>query len=91
MVHDIDTLNDEMVEKGVRVFVGGFQPPELAKTIRIDLSSMETTESSGLYINTDEFVNGFWVLEVSNEEEAIEWGRKAAKACRANVEVRPFH
>jgi hypothetical protein len=34
---------------------------------------------------------GFWVLEAADLEEALAWGRKAAVACRASVEVRPFH
>jgi len=35
-------------------------------------------------------MGGFWVFEVGTPEEALEWGRKAAIACRAPVEVRPF-
>jgi hypothetical protein len=31
------------------------------------------------------------VLDVANLDEALAWGRKAAVACRASVEVRPFH
>jgi hypothetical protein len=36
-------------------------------------------------------MGGFWVLEVADLEAALAWGRKAATACRASVEVRPFH
>ncbi len=38
-----------------------------------------------------EDVGGFWVLEAADLGEALAWGRKAAFACRAPVEVRPFH
>jgi len=34
---------------------------------------------------------GFWVLEATDMNEALEWGRKAVVACRAPVEVRQFH
>jgi len=30
------------------------------------------------------------VLEAANLDDALAWGRKAAVACRAPVEVRPF-
>jgi hypothetical protein len=30
------------------------------------------------------------VLEATDLDEALAWGRKAAVACRAPVEVRPF-
>jgi hypothetical protein len=36
-------------------------------------------------------MGGFWMLEVADLEAALAWGRKAATACRASVEVRPFH
>jgi hypothetical protein len=31
------------------------------------------------------------VLEAAHLDEALAWGRKAAFACRAPVEVRPFN
>jgi len=43
------------------------------------------------YLETKEHIGGFWVLEAVDLDEALEWGRKAAVACRAPVEVRPFH
>lgn len=32
----------------------------------------------------------FWILEAADLDEALAWGRKAAVACRAPAEVRPF-
>ncbi|MGH2637888.1 MAG: YciI family protein, partial [Rhabdochlamydiaceae bacterium] len=46
--------------------------------------------TDGPYLETKEHVGGFWVLEASNMEEALEWGRKATIACWAPVEVRLF-
>jgi hypothetical protein len=36
-------------------------------------------------------VGGLWVLELADLDEALAWWRKAVVACRAPVEVRPFH
>jgi len=83
---DIDALNDEMVENGARLFVGGLHHAQSATSISIDGNA-----TPGAYLKTDEHVGGFWVLECANEAVAIEWGEKAAKACRAPVEVRQFH
>jgi hypothetical protein len=38
-----------------------------------------------------EHIGGFWVLEATDMNEALEWGRKAVVACRAPIEVRQFH
>lgn len=90
MGRDIDLLNEEMVAAGIRVFVGGLHPAREAKSIRAQANG-EITVSDGPYLKTNEHVGGFWVLEATDLDEALAWGRKAAVACRAPVEVRAFH
>jgi hypothetical protein len=90
MTRAIDVLNDEMVAAGVRVFVGGLHPARRAKSLRAQPNG-EVLVSEGPYLQTNEHVGGFWVLETADLDEALAWGRKAAIACRAPVEVRPFH
>jgi hypothetical protein len=89
MHRDIDVLNEEMVAAGIRMFVGGLRPAGSAKSVRRRPSG-ELQITDGPYIEAKEHIGGFWVLEAGNLEEALEWGRKAAVACRAPVEVRPF-
>lgn len=90
MGRQIDLLNDQMVKAGVRVFVGGLFPARDAKSlIRCAGDSIEVVD--GAYLKTSEHVGGFWVLRVSTLGEALAWGKKAAAACRAPVEVRQFH
>lgn len=43
------------------------------------------------YLLTPEYVDGFWVLDCAEPDEALTWGRKAALACRASNEARPFY
>lgn len=86
----IDDLNDEMVAAGIRLFVGGLHHASTAKSLRAQPDG-EVAVSDGAYLKTNEHVGGFWVLEAADMEAALEWGRKAAIACRAPVEVRQFH
>lgn len=44
--------------------------------------------SQSVYIRE---LGGFRVLKAANLGEALAWGRKAAVACRAPVEVRAFN
>jgi hypothetical protein len=90
MSRDIDAVNDEMKAAGVRIFVGGLQPPRTAKSLRLQ-SSGKVRITDGPYTESKEHIGGFWVVEAVDLDEALEWGRKAAVACRAPVEVRPFH
>ena len=90
MGREIGTLNRDMIAAGVRVFVGGLQSPGTAKSLRMQPDG-RVLATDGIYLQSDEHVGGIWVLEVATLDEALEWGRKAAIACRAPVEVRPFH
>ena len=90
MMKDIDDLNDEMAAAGARFFAGGLQRSSLAKSLRAQPDgSVQVTD--GLYLGTKDYVGGFWILDCSSMEEALEWGKKAVAACRAGVEVRQFH
>jgi len=86
----IDVLNEEMIAAGVRIFVGGLQPAGTARSLRTQPNG-EVLVTDGPYLKTTEHVGGFWVLEATDLDAALAWGRKAAVACRAPVEVRPFH
>ena len=90
VMDDIGQVNQEMVDAGVRVFVGGLQSRTNAKAIH-RAADGELSVTDGPFLETKEYVDGFWVLEVASIEEAVEWGKKAAAACRGSVEVRPFH
>jgi hypothetical protein len=89
MCRDIDDLNDEMGAAGIRFFAGGLQPPSNARSLQAQTGG-KVTVTDGPYLETKEHIGGFWILEASNMEEALSWGRKAAVACRAPVEVRAF-
>jgi hypothetical protein len=90
MGRDIDALNDEMKAAGVRVFAGGLQPESRARSLRLQPAG-KVLITDGPYAETKEHIGGFWVLNATDLDEALAWGRKAAVACRASVEVRPFH
>ena len=87
---DISALNREMQAAGVIVFVGGLQPAGQAISVRVKQDG-KVLVTDGPYLETKEHIGGFWVLEVGGREAALAWGRKAAIACRAPVEVRAFN
>jgi hypothetical protein len=89
MGRDIDALNEEMEAAGVRILALGLQPPTLAKSLQSQPDG-KVTVTDGPYLETKEHIGGFWILDCSNLDEAVAWGRKAVVACRAPVEVRPF-
>jgi len=87
MVRDITSLNKDMIAAGVRTFVGGLEAAGKAKSLRVQRDG-EVHITDGPYTEAKEHIGGFWILETADLDEALEWGRRAAKACRAPVEVR---
>ena len=81
---EIHALNQEMIAAGVRKFACGLGS---AKSLRAQPDGKGLI-TDGPYLETKEHIGGFWVLEAANLEDALAWGRKAAVACRAPVEVR---
>jgi hypothetical protein len=89
MGRDIDVLNEEMEAAGARFFAGGLSAASKAKSLRAQPNG-KVLVTDGPYLETKEHIGGLWILEAANLNEAVEWGRKAVKACRAPVEVREF-
>jgi len=90
MMDEIHALNREMIAAGVRKFVGGLSSAKSTKSIRADRGG-KVLVIDGPYTEAKEHIGGFWVLEAAGLDEALQWGRKAAIACRAPVEVRLFN
>ena len=89
MGREIAALNKEMIAAGARLFAGGLAPTEEARSLRPKPDG-EVLVTDGPYLETKEYVGGFWILEAADLDAALAWGRKAVVACRAPVEVRPF-
>jgi hypothetical protein len=89
MMEEIHALNREMIAACARKFACGLSPAADARTLRKQPGG-KVSVSDGPYIETKEYIGGFWVLEAADLDKAIAWGQKAVVACRASVEVRPM-
>ena len=81
-------FNDKLKATDSWVFVGGLERPETATTV--DGTGNDVIVTDGPYMETKEYLGGFWVIEVSDLDAALKIAAEASKACGAKVEVRPF-
>ena len=88
IMRDVGALNDELRAAGVWVFAGGLHPTSAATVVRLEGDNVMT--SDGPFAEGKEHVGGFWVIKTPDLDAALEWGRKATRACRVPIEVRPF-
>ncbi len=84
----VDVFNAELQEAGVWVFAGGLHPASTATVVRAQGGEVITTD--GPYAETKEQLGGFWIITAADLDVALGWAAKAATACMAAVEVRPF-
>jgi hypothetical protein len=85
---DVDAVNAEMQAAGAWVFAGGLHPSSTATVVRLQGDDVLTTD--GPFAEGKEHIGGFWVIKAPDLDAALEWGRKATRACRVPIEVRPF-
>jgi hypothetical protein len=80
---------NEMKVAGVYVFAGGLtEDPNAAFTA--DATSGTLVFSDGPHVRNPQFLGGFTVIEVSDEQAARRWAGKLAEACGWPQEVRRF-
>jgi hypothetical protein len=84
----VDAFNAEVQAAGAWVFAGGLHPRSSATVVRVKDGEVSMTD--GPYAESKEQIGGFWVIEASDLDAALEWARKGAAACEGPVEVRPF-
>ncbi len=84
----IDVFNDRLVAEGYWVFAGGLAGPDAATVV--DNRGEEPVFSDGPFVETKEFLAGFWILEAPDLDVALTLAAEGSKACNRKVEVRPF-
>jgi hypothetical protein len=80
-------LTQEMEQKGVLVAGDGLYPTPTATTVRVRDGERNVTD--GPFAETKEQLGGFYVLDVKDLDEAIEWAAKIPTAQFGSVEIRP--
>jgi hypothetical protein len=64
-------FNDELAQAGALLAAEGLHPS--SKGARVRFSGTKRTVLDGPFAETKELIAGFWILQVKNKEEAIEW------------------
>jgi hypothetical protein len=84
----IDVFNDRVIAEGHWVFAGGLGAPSTATVI--DNRGEEALFTDGPFVESKEYLVGFWVFEAPDLDVALKLAAEGSKACNRRVEVRPF-
>jgi len=84
----IDVFNDRLKAQGYWVFAGGLAAPSSATVI--DNRGEEAMFSDGPFLESKEYLAGFWIMEAPDLDVALKLAADGSKACNRKIEVRPF-
>lgn len=84
----IDAFNDRLQTEGHWVFAGGLASPSTATVV--DNRGDDAVFTDGPFVESKEFLAGFWILEAPDLDVALKLATEGSKACNRKIEVRPF-
>ena len=84
----IDAFNDRIQAEGHWVFAAGLGSPDTATVI--DNRGADAVITDGPFVESKEFLAGFWVMEAPDLDVALKLAAEGSKACNRKVEVRPL-
>jgi hypothetical protein len=88
ITRDVRAVDEELRSAGAWVFSGGLHAPSTATVVHPRRDGIPMTD--GPYVEGKEHIGGLTIIQAANIDEALEWGRKLARATTLPIEVRPF-
>jgi hypothetical protein len=84
----IDEFNEGLQAEGHWVFAAGLEAPSSATVI--DNRGEEAIFTDGPFLESKEYLAGFWIMEAADLDVALKLAADGSKACNRKLEVRPF-
>jgi hypothetical protein len=84
----IDVFNEQLQADGQWVFAAGLAMPSTATVV--DGRAGEPVFTDGPYVESKEFIGGFWIIEAPDLDVALRLAAQGSKACNRKVELRPI-
>ncbi|MGH2743074.1 MAG: YciI family protein [Thermoleophilaceae bacterium] len=90
LLTEMTAFNEELVKAGVMLAGEGLHPS--SKGVRVEFSGSDRKVINGPFAETKELLGGYWLWQVKDMDEAIEWVKRIPDADpgqEAIVEIRP--
>jgi hypothetical protein len=89
MVAKMGKYNESLSQAGVLLSLDGLTPP--AKGARVSFAGGKPSVVDGPFAESKELVGGYWIIQVRNRDEAVEWAKRAPMLDGDIIEVRQVH
>jgi hypothetical protein len=81
--------NEELKKAGALLTLEGLHPP--ASGARVSFKGGKPTVVDGPFPEAKEVIGGYWLIDVSSRDEAIEWARRCPASENDVIEIRRIH
>jgi hypothetical protein len=81
-------FNQKLQDTGHWVYANGLASATSATVV--DGQTDPPAITDGPYLESKEYIGGFWIIEATDLDQALALAADGSKACRGKVEVRPF-
>ena len=87
LLTEMGNFNEELVKAGVMLAGEGLHPTSKAARVRFD--GDKRTVIDGPFTESKELIAGYWLWQVRDMDEAIEWIKRAPFDGGTEIEIRP--
>ena len=87
LLSEMGAFNEELVKAGVMLAGEGLHPT--SKAVRVRFDGDEQTVIDGPFTESKELIAGYWLWQVRDMDEAIEWIKRAPFGGGTQIEIRP--
>jgi hypothetical protein len=89
ILSEMGKYNEELVKAGIMLDGEGLHPS--SKGVRIQFAGDQRSVVDGPFAETKELIAGYWVWQVRDMDEAIEWAKRCPNPTGAEsmLEIRP--
>ncbi|MFM0053828.1 YciI family protein [Caballeronia grimmiae] len=78
--------NEALQKAGVLLALDGLHPPSMGARVSFEGGKPRVTD--GPFAEAKEVLGGYWMIQVSSREEAIEWAKRCPGSPNETIEVR---
>jgi hypothetical protein len=78
--------NQDLQRAGVLLSLDGLHPPSMGARVSFEKGKASVTD--GPFIEAKEVLGGYWMIDVTSKEEAIEWARRCPGSDNEVIEIR---
>jgi hypothetical protein len=91
MFQAMGNFNEELVKAGIMLDGDGLKPSSQGKRVAFDGKQRRVID--GPFAETKELIAGYWVWQVKDMDEAVEWVKRCPNPMPgpSEIEIRPFY